>query len=536
MRDEMRSIPPERSLFADTVPGRERLVTLLRAAFDNTSREDSPVPPLRALEDDPLGTHRDALPANGVGEHEAIQSLTYDYLDRSVNLTHPATAGRLQCPPLTAAVAAETVAAMSNQSVHVRETGPAAVDWEQRLVADIASLLGYPLSAGGTLTAGGTISTMTALLLARDEMLLRHYGMDASTAGITGSAVRPRVLCSDFAHFSIARTAGFIGLGRDSITRVPTDRDGRMIPSALLEVLNCLGDDEIPVAVVATAGTTDTGAFDPISEIATVTEQFGTWLHVDAAYGGPVLFSKTHAQYMAGAERADSVSLDFHKLGWVPTSASMLLFRDSDTASPLWQRAPYANPTDDEAAGYAGLLGSNMQTTRRADSLKILTVLRALGTSGMGSMVDRCHELAAYAADRIDTHTGLELVRDPNLCTVLLRCTRASRRGPGEREDSRQDQLNAEVRRILLDRGTVVITRAQLPACGNEPSQLCLKLTFLNPLTRRADIDKLLEEVWSAALEATNHLLDNELSSFETTECSPPSSVRWDPRSTTSAQ
>jgi L-2,4-diaminobutyrate decarboxylase len=236
--------------------------------------------------------------------------------------------------------------------------------------------------------------------------------------------------------------------------------------------------------VVATAGTTDTGSIDPLPELAALAHVAGGWLHVDAAYGGGALFSDRYAPLLDGLERADSVSLDLHKLGWQPAAAGVLLTRDPDAFAPLDRRAAYLNPADDEQVGYTSLLGRSLRTTRRADVLKVAVTLRALGRAGLGRRVETCCDLARVAAAQVMAEPALALARPPVLTTVVFRYLPA--------DPARSDDVNAGLRRRLLREGTAVVGRTELDGA------IHLKLTLLNPDATVADVEALLALVVAA--------------------------------------
>jgi L-2,4-diaminobutyrate decarboxylase len=210
----------------------------------------------------------------------------------------------------------------------------------------------------------------------------------------------------------------------------------------------------------------------------------GGWLHVDAAYGGGVLFSDVHRPLLAGVEGADSIALDLHKLGWQPAAAGVLLTRTPAAFAPLERRAAYLNPADDEALGYTSLLGRSLRTTRRADVLKVAVTLRALGREGLGARVDACLALARCAAEAVIAEPALVLAADPVLTTVVFRYRTA--------DPARSDAVNAALRRRLLAEGRAVVGRTELEGAVH------LKLTLLNPDARPADVEALLAAVVAA--------------------------------------
>jgi len=373
---------------------------------------------------------------------------------------------------------------------------------ERWLIGALARLANLGAAADGVLTPGGSMSNLLALLLARDAAA-RRQGVDARREGI-GALRGPLVLCSELAHFSVHRACAALGLGELCVRALPADARRRLRPRALRELLRQLGPEQTPVAVVATAGTTDFGSIDPLGEIAAITREHGVWLHVDAAYGFGALFSERLRERLAGIEYADSITLDLHKLGWQPAAASVLLLADPRKFAALEREVAYLNPSDDSEQGLDGLLGRSLQTTRRPDALKVVATLLAYGQRGMGALVDACHDLARYAERRITRERELELVAPAELTTVVFRYRcRAGVPEPAELED----RVNGALRRRLLERGVALIGRTSVSLAGAEaPARVCLKLTLLNPTARPGDIDDLVRAVLRAGRECERQL------------------------------
>lgn len=421
---------------------------------------------------------------------QRVTDLFQAYATWAADLTHPSAVARMQCAPTAAAAAAELVAGVLNQSLHAWESGPFALELERQLIAEMASWVGYSTQASGTLTPGGSISNLMGLLLARDYAL-----SEVSREGLAGRPIRPRVLCSAAAHFSVARAAAFLGLGRDAVLKVPVDERGRMLTGEARRILAGLAPDEIPMALVATAGTTDHGSFDPLPELATLAAEYRLWLHVDAAYGIGALFSPKLATLLDGLAEADSIAFDLHKFGWTPASSSVLLVRDRRHMNCLDEQAVYLNPSDDEAAGFTSLLGTSLQTTRRSDALKIAATLLTVGRAGMGDWVDACYEQAQHAAARIAASDALALVAEPILSTVIFHC-RSTDAAPVEDEDA----WNSAIRRKLMTDGTALLARTKITG-PDGIARVHLKLVFLNPTTTNEEIDKLLTDIAAVAGE-----------------------------------
>ncbi|SFL79576.1 pyridoxal phosphate-dependent decarboxylase family protein [Streptomyces pini] len=487
------------SALSGSVDGPGALEPLLRAALaaleEGAARRGGPVPALEPGE----------LAARVAGEYAAARGaaalprLTSLLAYGSADPADPLCAAHLHCPPLAVAVAADLAVCALNPSQDSWDQAPAATTLETLLLAELAGLVGYGEEAAGVLTSGGTESNLMGLMLARDRVMGRVSGRQIELEGVPRTGPRPRVFTSAAAHFSVQRAAALLGLGEDAVVPVGIDHAQRMEPGALAGALRrCADAGELPVAVVATAGTTDTGTVDPLPECARLAAEYGAWFHVDAAYGGGALLSDRLAPLLDGVELADSVSLDWHKLGWQPVAAGVFLVRRAQTYASLARRAAYLNPGDDEEAGYPSLLGLSLRTTRRADGFSIAVTLRTLGREGLGRLVDACHDLALAGAAAVRAHPRLELHADPVLTAFLFRYVPRGHGGPGHSDPERTDRINAALRRRLLREGLAVVGRTELP--GEGPGRVRLKLTLLNPHATPSDVERLLDAVAGAGL------------------------------------
>ncbi|MFJ8075998.1 pyridoxal phosphate-dependent decarboxylase family protein [Streptomyces sp. NPDC096176] len=392
----------------------------------------------------------EALPEAGDGAETALRTLVRAVAHGAADPADPLCAAHLHTPPLAVAVAADLAASALNPSMDSWDQAPAASALEAQVTRALAADV-YPKAPApdALVTTGGTESNQLALLLARE----RH-----------GPALQ--VVCGDSVHHSVRRAAWLLGLPEPVMVHGPPSLDG-----TLTELHGH------PLLVVATAGTTDTGRIDPLPEIADLADRHRAELHVDASYGGPLLFSAERRHLLAGLERAHSVTLDLHKLGWQPVAAGLLAVPEAARLAPLAHTAEYLNADDDTDAGLPDLLGRSLRTTRRPDILKIAVTLRALGRTGLGALVDRTCAAAAGLADLVDKDPRLELYERPTLSTVLFRPVGAT------------DEEVAEIRRTLLTRGRAVLGRARTDG------RLWLKATLLNPHLTSDDLETLTELV-----------------------------------------
>jgi L-2,4-diaminobutyrate decarboxylase len=404
-------------------------------------------------------------------------------VQNSIALTHPRTAAHLHCPPLLAALGAEVVIAALNQSMDSFDQAPIATIVEQKLVRWLSREVGFPETADGTFTTGGSQSNYMALLLARDAFLQKQWNWSAQRSGLPVEAHKLRILCSEVAHFTVEKSASQLGLGTDSVVRVAVDDQFRMDPRGLRDSLQSLSAQGLlPMAVVATAGTTDFGSIDPLPEVAKLVQSAAAWLHVDAAYGGALLFSSIHRDKLQGIENADSISIDFHKLFWQPIPCSVFVLCDASHFELIKLRADYLNPEGHEEEGIPNLVTNSLLTTRRFDALKLSISFQALGRQKLAAMIDRTVELACHAAQSIRNTRELELVCEPQLSTVVFRYR-------SSRSDLDADKINAAIRQQLFEQGTAVIGHTRVR------NRQCLKFTCMNPMTSDAELDQLIQVI-----------------------------------------
>ena len=217
------------------------------------------------------------------------------------------------------------------------------------------------------------------------------------------SSASLRIFASEDGHFSVQKSARLLGLGDAAVVTVPTDSDRRMDVGALSKALSdCVADGLVPMAVVATAGTTDFGAIDPLRTIAELCQLHDTWLHVDAAYGGGLLASQKLRHRLAGIERADSVTVDYHKTWFQPVSSSALIVRDGRHLGHVTWHADYLNPKD---AAHPNQVDKSLQTTRRFDALKLWLTLRIMGPDQIGEYVEQAGRPRRRRCMRTSTST-----------------------------------------------------------------------------------------------------------------------------------
>ncbi|MEU1805812.1 aspartate aminotransferase family protein [Streptomyces sp. NPDC019937] len=411
----------------------------------------------------------------------ALKELERVYLKDAVYFHHPRYLAHLNCPVVIPALLGEAVLSAVNSSLDTWDQSAGGTLIERRLIDWTAERIGLGEAADGIFTSGGTQSNLHALLLARDEAC-KLVEKEAAAAGesIATSEILPRlrILTSQAGHFSVQKAAAILGLGYEAVIAVPCDQDRRMRTVALARELDrCRQENLVVMAVVATAGTTDFGSIDPLPEIAELCSRHGSWLHVDAAYGCGLLASPTRRHLLDGIERADSVTVDYHKSFFQPVSSSAVLVRDRVTLGHATYHADYLNPERSVEKLIPNQVDKSIQTTRRFDALKLWLTLRVMGADTVGALFDEVVDRAAEAWGVLDTDPRFEVVTEPQLSTLVFRYV------PGDDSDpDLVDRANLHAREALAASGEAVVAGTVVDG------RHYLKFTLLNPETSLRDI------------------------------------------------
>ncbi|WP_329195404.1 MULTISPECIES: pyridoxal phosphate-dependent decarboxylase family protein [unclassified Streptomyces] len=416
----------------------------------------------------------------------ALDELEEVYLRDAVYFHHPRYLGHLNCPVVIPAVLGEAILSAVNSSMDTWDQSIGGTLIERRLIDWTAGRIGLGPRADGVFTSGGSQSNFHALLLARDEACrialqrARAEGRELTKAELLP---RLRILASEASHFSVRKSAAMLGMGYEAVISVPVDLGRRMDTSALaLELESCAREGLVPMAVVATAGTTDFGSIDPLPEIARLAAEHSTWMHVDAAYGCGLLVSPTRRHLLDGIEHADSVTVDYHKSFFQPVSSSAVLVRERDTLRHATYHADYLNPRRMAEERIPNQVDKSLQTTRRFDALKLWMTLRVMGADGIGSLFDEVIDLAAAGWELLDADPRFEVVVRPTISTLVFRYVPA-----GDLRPDLVDEANLHARKALFASGEAVVAGTKVDG------RQYLKFTLLNPQTTASDISAVLD-------------------------------------------
>ncbi|AVF60525.1 pyridoxal phosphate-dependent class III aminotransferase [Vibrio diabolicus] len=396
---------------------------------------------------------------------------------------HPDCIAHLHTPPLMPAIAAEAMIAALNQSMDSWDQASSATYVEQKVVNWLCDKYELGGKADGIFTSGGTQSNQMGLMLARDWIADKLSAHSIQKLGLPEYADKLRIVCSKKSHFTVQKSASWMGLGEKAVMTVDANADGTMDVTKLDEVLNqAKAEGLIPFAIVGTAGTTDHGAIDDLDFIADMAAKHDMWMHVDGAYGGALILSSQKAR-LKGCERAHSISVDFHKLFYQTISCGALLVNDKSNFKFLLHHADYLNREHDELPN---LVDKSIATTKRFDALKVFMTMQSVGPKALGDMYDHLLDQTLEVADMIRDNKHFELLAEPSLSTVLFRATH---------ESADLDELNKTLRLEALTRGIAVLGETIVD------DKTALKFTILNPCLTTADFESLLSKINTLAAE-----------------------------------
>ncbi|MFC0604035.1 pyridoxal phosphate-dependent decarboxylase family protein [Winogradskyella pulchriflava] len=294
----------------------------------------------------------------------------------------------------------DLLAVMLNNSMYTYKVAGPQVGIEKQILKNICALAGYSETSDGTLAPGGSMSNMMALIMARDakNVSIRTHGLTSKMTLYTSSE----------SHYSISKNAALIGIGRNHVRAVNTNKKGEMLADHLNKLIeNDISKGFQPFFVNATAGTTVLGAFDDIEAISKVCKKHNLWLHVDGAYCGSVIFSDTYKHLVKGLKLSDSFSVNAHKMLGTPLSCSIIVTQHrAQLHHSFSNEADYLYQTDGDEFN---LGKTSLQCGRRNDALKLWTLWKSIGTKGLEKIVDKQFEMAQIARDYIKNHKDYTL-------------------------------------------------------------------------------------------------------------------------------
>ncbi len=399
------------------------------------------------------GDIRDALPDHAPEQGEDFDAIFADFeriiLPGVTHWNHPGFFAYFAISASAPGVLAEFLSAALNQQAMLWRTSPAATELEEVTLGWLRRLIGLPHTFEGVIYDTASVSTLHALAAARERAV-----PDVRAAGLVArSDLRGvRVYCGEHAHSSVDKAVILLGFGHDALTRIPADAEYRMRPDLLAHAIAAdRAAGLLPIAVVATVGSTSSTSVDPVSDIAAVCERERIWLHVDAAYAGVAAMVPGYEWILRGAEKADSLVVNPHKWLFTPFDLSVLYCRRMDVLRQAFALTPEYLRTSEGTAGVRNLMDTGIQLGRRFRALKLWMILRHFGADGLRAHLSEHMRLAHLFAEWVDGSDLFERVAPVPFSVVCFRL-----RGGAD------DQVHQHVLDIVNASGEVFLSHTKL--------------------------------------------------------------------------
>ncbi len=424
----------------------------------------------------------EALPERGMSPDVLFELLFRDVIPTGINTASPGHLSYIPNGGVFHTAVAELIAASTNRYVAYWAAGPGLAQLELTVLRWLCDLVGYTRASSGVLTSGGSIANLMALVTARRSLLPADFSRGA-------------IYASDQMHHSIRKAALIAGFPPEQVRIVPSDGEFRMdIESLRAQVSRDRAKGSAPFFVVATAGTTNTGAVDDIAGLADFCAEQKMWLHVDAAYGGFFLLTERGRSVMHGIERADSVVLDPHKSLFLPFGTGSLLVKDGERLEHAHRvHSEYISAAVEagEVARATNFADLSLEMSRAPRGLRLWLPLKLLGASAFRDALDEKLDLAAWCEEQLRERSFVRLMSPTHLSTVAFRVV-----VEGASEDE-LDELNQQVLAGINRRGRVHLSHTILH--GREVIRVCV-LSFR---THRVHLEAFLEDLDATVAELT---------------------------------
>lgn len=420
----------------------------------------------------------EALPA-GPKPLEAILERLRPAIRKSFNTAGPGYLAFIPGGGILSAAIADMIATSTNRYVGVRAPAPALAQIEATAIQWLASIMGYPSTAGGILTSGGSLSTLSAIVAARETRLPDDFS-------------KGRLYISKETHYCVAKAARIAGFRDFQVRRIGVDARRRMDPRQLTQAIEADRDEGLhPFMIVANVGTTNTGAIDDIPRLLSIGRTHSMWVHADAAYGGFFRLAHCGPALMPDIEQCDSITLDPHKGMFLPYGTGCLLVRNPDSLKQAHSMdAEYLHDVRaEESPNFADL---SPELSRDFRGLRIWLPLVLHGADAFRDAIEEKLMLARWAYDRLEDDPRFDVLSDPQLSVVAFRL---------KGEGTKTDALNADLMRRVNSRGRVFLSSTRLD--GRYTIRLCV-LSFRTHSDRVRDAVDAIQAEASEALASSS--------------------------------
>ena len=416
-------------------------------------------------------------PEHGRAAEAVIEQVVQHVLPYAARLDHPRFFGFIPSSTTWPGVLADFLASGYNINSCTWLVSSGTSQLELVVTDWMRSWIGYPETAGGLLTSGGSAASVEALVAAREA---------------AKSPMQPAVYMSDQSHSALKRAAVIIGVPRENIRLVPTDEDFRL---DVIELKRLVGEDRSagvkPIAVCANAGSPSTGSIDPLKSLADFCSSEGIWLHVDAAYGGFALLTEEGKSLLEGIDRADSVGLDAHKWFFQPYEVGALLVKNMAHLEDVFSMKHDVLQDTIWGANHPNFADRGLQLSRTARALKVWMSVHTFGLAEFRSAIQRGMVFALRAVSYIESNPTLELMTQASLSIVCFRVN------PGDGIDEESlDEINRKVLALLFWDELAFISSTTLKGVFS------LRMCIINHTTTWEDVQNSLDRVVQLGTDA----------------------------------
>lgn len=403
------------------------------------------------------GILAEPLPLAGEDWREVLEQFQRLVVDTSNRVDHPRFYAYIPLANNFVSVMADALAAGYNVFNAVWLQGPGAAQIERLTVDWLRQLFGFPAETGGSFVSGGSVANLTGLAVARQIML--------------GGDMRDAVLyCSDQIHFAISRGLKVLGFAREQLRVISSDDSYRLSPELLRESIAAdRAAGKRPFCIIATAGATNTGAVDPLDDLADLCEKERMWLHVDGAYGAPAMLTERGKRRMKGLERVDSLALDAHKWLFQPIECGVVLVRDRHWLSRTFKETPEYLKDVEGAGEEINFMYQGIQLTRQFRALKLWMSFKVFGLDAISSAIDAGFENAELAESLLRDAGCWEIVTPAQMAIVTFRYQ------PADGDEALANRVTHDLVGRLLEHGfafasgTRLRDKTVMRICANNP-------------------------------------------------------------------
>ena len=421
------------------------------------------------------------LPKTGVAIEEILRRFREDIEPNAMGVPSPKYFGQFNPTPLPIGVWADALSSLLNQNAGAWRNGPTSAMIEARVMRWLCDLLEYGPSSFGTLASGGSEANLIALKCARDNAVatIKDRGLRSAAGDLV-------VYASEQCHYSIDKSVDLLGLGRESLHKIPTDERFHIRTDVLREqIARDRAEGLLPCCIVGVAGTTSTGVIDSLEDLAVIARQSELWYHIDAAYGGPLAFSSQHKEKLRGIALADSITFDPHKWMFVPFSCGATLVRDGGRVlRDSFDMSPeYLSEDRGGADVEFDFFRYGQMGTRRFNSLKLWMAIKFMGANGYARTVERQIELTNYLASRLDQIPGFKRVGQVETAVCCFRYLPDSL---SQSDGTEQDRVQQRLQQIIERSGEAWLTTTVLHG------RRAMRVNINSFLTEQRHVDVLL--------------------------------------------